>query len=409
MTEKTLVAEYQSSSSGKVYRVMRDPAGNLFCDCPGWRFKKGDQDRECKHTRLVSGAGPAIQKVVITETKKHGRYEPMLAEPGDPVDASGSGGAFLYEVKHDGVRALAYVTDGQVRLYGRRGAEYTAGFPELVEGLGCLPGVAVLDGEILCLDEQGQPDFARIQGRVHRQDALAVRLGVEKMPATFMAFDLLELNGVNLTAQGESVSLESRKDLLRRLLEAGGASASGLEIARQVARGRAVTIGYVEDHGDGVGLFAEQMALGREGIMAKRRQGLYHPGKRSADWLKIKGFTEDSFIACGLTSGTGWRKPYFGSVLLGKPNIATGGLRYVGSVGTGFDNAGLETFLARTVKLRSIRCPFLAKPNEPELMCYLEPRLVVDVKYQSLTPDGKLRFPVFMRVREEMTAKEVRP
>lgn len=395
MADKTLVAEYESSSSGKIYRVMRDPAGNLFCDCPAWRFKKTGQDRTCKHTQMAGEAAPAKRAALAEAKPKHGRYEPMLAEPGSVDDASGSGGAFLYEVKHDGVRALAYVTDGKVRLYGRRGAEYTAGFPELA-ALGSLPRAAVLDGEILCLDEQGQPDFARIQGRVHRQDALAVHLGVEKMPATFMAFDLLELNGVNLTATGQAVPLEQRKELLLRLLEASG--------PRKVD-----CIGYVEDQADGTVLFAEQMALGREGIMAKRRRGLYHPGKRSADWVKIKGVTEDSFIACGLTTGTGWRKPFFGSVLLGKPNSATGAIRYVGSVGTGFDNAALEGFLARTAKLRSIRCPFLAKPNEPELICYLEPLLVVDVKYQSLTPDGKLRFPVFMRVREELTAKEVRP
>ena len=199
-----------------------------------------------------------------------------------------------------------------------------------------------------------------------------------------MVFDVLRVNGVDLTASGQRVPLESRKALLARLLDPS-------------ARCRMV------EHvvGEGITFFQECISQGMEGIMAKDRQGLYHPGRRDPAWLKVKGVQEDSFVVCGYTVGEGWREGLFGALLLGKPE--GGGMRYCGSVGTGFTVAGLAEVQALVKELHTLECPFREAPYEPKLLSYLEPRVVVDVKYHEETPDGKLRFPVFIRVRRDLS------
>ena len=148
------------------------------------------------------------------------------------------------------------------------------------------------------------------------------------------------------------------------------------------------------------------MAQDIEGVMAKDRQGLYHPGARHKAWQKLKGLKEDSFIVCGYTAGEGWREGMFGALLLGKPDGA-GGLRYCGSVGTGFKVADLDEVQGMLTPLHTTQSPFAETPYEPNLLSYLDPRVVVDVKFHAETPDRKLRFPVYVRVRQDMSPEDV--
>lgn len=303
----------------------------------------------------------------------------MLAErASDPFDSPDH----LFEVKYDGARCLVQLLEGRTELFGRSGRKYTTIFPEVAQALEINAQNAVIDGEILCLGEDGEPDFRKLQQRVHRSKALAIRLGSQAIPATFFAFDLLQLNGRDLTANGVKLPLEQRKTLLEKVLDAGPHA-------------------RVVDHvvGEGVEFFGTVMQRGLEGVMGKERNGLYYPGQRHRAWLKVKGVIEDSFHILGYTWGEGWREDYFGALLLGQRD--GGGFRYCGSVGTGFDTRSLEQVLGAMRPFRTDQCPFRDAPHEPKLETYLRPGVVADVKYHEVTADGKLRFPVFLRLRLE--------
>jgi DNA ligase D-like protein (predicted ligase) len=312
----------------------------------------------------------------------------MLAETAkEPFDSPGH----LFEVKYDGARCIAYVEDGKVKLLARSGTDHTAGFPEFQDIHRQMNATqVVLDGELVVEDAEGRNNFPALQLRIHRMKPLAVRVASQGFPATYLVFDLLRVNGVDLTASGQRVPLERRKALLARLLDPS-------------ARCRMV------EHvvGEGIALFQECISQGMEGVMAKERQGLYYPGRRHPAWLKVKGVQEDSFVVGGYTQGEGWREGLFGALLLGKPD-AQGGLWYCGSVGSGFTVAGLAEVQALAKELHTLECPFPAAPYEPKLFSYLEPRVVVDVKYHAETPDGKLRFPVFIRVRRDLRPEDLR-
>lgn len=308
------------------------------------------------------------------------KIEPMLAEKGA---AAFDDDNYFWETKFDGVRCLAYIEDGRVTLLARSGADHTSTFPEL-QGLHQQVNAreAVLDGELV-VERGGDHDFRGIQSRIHRTKAVAIRMAAQALPATYMVFDVLRVNGQDLTANGQRIPLEMRKALQAKLVEPSD---------------RCRSVEYRV--GNGVDLFDEVIGTGLEGVMAKHRSGLYYPGTRHSDWLKIKGIKEDSFLVCGYTQGEGWRDGLLGALLLGK--VEGGVLRYCGSVGTGFKVADLAEICAQVQKWHTQECPFPKSPNEPKLFSYLEPRLVVDVKYHEQTTDGKLRFPVFLRLRPDL-------
>ena len=316
--------------------------------------------------------------------------QPMLAEKArEPFDSPGH----LYEVKYDGARCVAYVADGRVKLVARSGTDHTATFPEL-QGIHRQLNATevVLDGELVVEDGEGEGkhNFRALQSRIHRMKPLAVRVAAQSFPATYMVFDLLRVNGVDLTASGQRVPLEDRKALLSRLLDPSD---------------RCRMVEHVV--GEGIAFFQECIRQGMEGVMAKDRQGLYYPGKRHSAWLKVKGVQEESFVVCGYTVGEGWREGLFGALLLGRPD-GQGGLRYCGSVGSGFTVAGLAEVQELVKNLHTQACPFPDAPYEPKLFSYLEPRVVVEVKYHEQTPDGKLRFPVFLRVRRDLRLADLK-
>jgi bifunctional non-homologous end joining protein LigD len=287
---------------------------------------------------------------------------------------------WLFEIKWDGERSLAFIRDGKVELRARSGRDITKEYPELKAVVKQLNArQAVLDGEIVVLDADGRSDFAQIQPRFGvNNPALALQ---QTNPVTYYLFDLLYCDGFDL----RSVSLEKRKALLRTLLR----PSENIRYSDHIAE-------------KGAELFAIAKKTHLEGIIAKRRDSHYI-GKRSSSWLKFK-IVHDIDVVIG-----GWTTPrktrdHFGALLMGLYDGKA--LKYIGSVGTGFDNS----MLARTHKslddLAVAQAPFQTTPQLKETVHWVKPQLVARVKYGRWTNDKKLREPVFLGFQEDREARD---
>jgi DNA ligase D-like protein (predicted ligase) len=282
---------------------------------------------------------------------------------------------FIYELKWDGWRALAFIEDGTFRLVSRNGKDMTAQFPELSDIVSHIKtGPAVLDGEIVCLDENNRPSFNRLQQRMQTKKP-AVR---RTHPVNFIAFDLLYDKGRSVMNE----PLLNRKKRLSELLEP-------TELA-QVSE-------FVET--DGTAFFQATCDLGLEGIMAKEKHSLYLPGQRTPHWLKVKRVRESEFVIGGYSFG-GARKELFSSLLLGLYDNDQC-FTYVGSVGTGFSEAEAKTIYAELKSLHVEERSFVNTPDVKRLIHWCRPQLVCQVEYGEFTIDGKLRYPIFLRLRDD--------
>jgi bifunctional non-homologous end joining protein LigD len=300
----------------------------------------------------------------------------MLATPG-PLP---SGPGWAYEFKWDGVRALATIERGRLRLYARSGAEVTAAYPELAALAGVLEH-AVLDGEVVVMDAAGRPSFTALAERMHvREKGRAQRLAAS-LPVTYMIFDLLELDGLDLTSEPyerrrealEALHLPDRHWLVPPWFDDGAATLSA----------------------------AAEFAL--EGVVAKRLSSVYRPGVRSPDWIKYKHDYTDDFVVGGWKPGA----RAIGALLVGvmRPD---GGLDLRGRVGGGISAAKERALIAALRPLVTDRSPFVGDlPREDAKdATWVRPELVVEVRYGQLTPDGRLRFPRLERLRPDKTAAE---
>ncbi len=299
------------------------------------------------------------------------------------VEAPFSSADWLYEVKLDGYRVLANVRGGKVELVSRRGNSLTGDFPLIARALGSQPvRQAIFDAEVVGLDEQGRPSFQRLQNRG----------GGASLRMLLYVFDLLYLDGWDL----RQVPLEERKTLLRAALAPLG------------------PLQYVEHFDDGLRLFDAARELGLEGVVAKRRDSVYAAGERTRLWLKAKATRADDFVIAGYTEGEGRRQESFGSLLLGQYDQA-GTLRYVGNVGSGFDDRSLREVLDRLAPLVTGGSPF-AEPlpkghwrRRPRgSVTWVKPEVVAEVRYGERTDDRILRHAVFDRLREDKAAAEVK-
>ncbi|HEX2774144.1 MAG TPA: non-homologous end-joining DNA ligase [Micromonosporaceae bacterium] len=303
--------------------------------------------------------------------------KPMLAVTGELP----SGPAWAYEFKWDGVRAIAVIAGGATRLYARSGTEITAAYPELAS-LGKQVPDAVLDGEVVVLNDQGVPSFTALAERMHvRERSRAARLAAA-MPVTYMIFDLLRLGDTDLTGY----SYQDRRAALEEL---------GLGAARW-----AVPPVFP----DGPTTYAVAGDHGLEGVVAKRRTSVYRPGVRSPDWVKIKLEVTGDFVVGGWRPGA--RK--IGGMLVGVP-IAGGKLAYRGRVGGGIGSAAERELLKVLEPLRAGTSPFAGDvPREDARgAIWVRPEIVVEIKYGQRTPDGRLRFPRFLRLRPDKAPEEV--
>ncbi|MHB8846318.1 MAG: non-homologous end-joining DNA ligase [Nitrospirota bacterium] len=294
---------------------------------------------------------------------------PMFAsvarEPFDHPD-------WIYEVKWDGYRAVAEIRDATVSLYSRNGVSFNKRFSPVAEALRKYGSDAMLDGEIVVVDDQGLPDFQSLQ---HYQAGSGHLL--------YYVFDLLYFRGHDLTG----LPLVRRKEILQRTLP----SLPGVRFSDHVGR-------------EGVLFFKAAREKGLEGIIAKHSQSTYEPGSRTRQWMKVKTTQTQEGVIAGFTGPGGSRK-YFGSLVLGAYEGGT--LVSIGSVGSGFSAKDLQTIRERLDPLVRSECPFSAEPETNAQVTWVRPDLVCEVSLAGWTGDGSMRQPVFLRMREDKAAGDV--
>jgi bifunctional non-homologous end joining protein LigD len=307
-----------------------------------------------------------------------------------PMLASLAGGPFsrsdwIFEPKLDGYRIIASVRGGKITLMTRNGNDVTEKYKVLVPELKRQRASGlILDGEIIATDEKGKQCFQCLQDYL-KSAGRSERAADGAFPLIYYVFDILYLDGRDL----RGVPLRHRKELLKKILSPG-------DHVRLIA--------YFEK--DGAAVYKAAVENGLEGVVAKRFDSVYVSGKRSLDWLKVKATLSDEFIVGGY-SQTGKRAATFSSLLLGYYD-KKGRLVYAGHVGTGFDEKALSELKKRLDALRTGDSPFAGAPplNAPTI--WVKPRLVAEVRFAAWTKDGRLRVPVFMRLREDKAPGEVR-
>jgi bifunctional non-homologous end joining protein LigD len=310
--------------------------------------------------------------------KSSRRYAPMLATLAREVP---HGEEWLYEVKWDGYRAIAYVEGGDVELVSRNDNSLTERFESVAKAIGKATRTpnCVLDGEVCALDENGRATFSAMQ---------------QGKPGTrhiYVAFDLLEVEGEPII----ETPLESRRERLQQLLDK-----------------RNKTVQFSESFDDGDALFEAASQQGFEGILAKKRRSPYQPGRRSHDWVKVKAHNTEEFVIGGYTRGEGRRAGTFGALLLGVYDEGVDKLRYVGSVGTGFTEREIERLLKLLKPLETDEPPFDPVPKPPRVkkadIVWVKPKLVAQVEFVEWTHDRRLRAPSYEGLREDKSPVEVR-
>jgi bifunctional non-homologous end joining protein LigD len=307
--------------------------------------------------------------------KTHGRYSPMLATLAERLP---SGRGWLFEAKWDGYRTVTYMRNGDPELRTRKDQDYTERFAAVASQLprALRTSDCVLDGEVCAIDENGRTSFSAMQrgGR----------------PLVYYVFDLLELEGEPLI----QLPFTERRKRLKEILD---------------RRNKVVQLS--EAFEDGAALEQAAIEQGLEGVMAKRADSRYEPGKRSRDWLKVKpGKKRQEFIIVGYTKGKGRRENTLGSLVLA---VNRGGdLHYVGNVGTGFTEGEIERLVAKLRVLERATSSLAVVPKMPRVrkgdVLWVEPELVCEVEFVEWTHDGHLRAPSYQGLREDKLPRDVR-
>jgi bifunctional non-homologous end joining protein LigD len=313
------------------------------------------------------------------------RIVPMLARPAARVPAPEA--QWSFEVKWDGVRAIAYIQPGRLRLESRNLNEITEAYPEL-RGLLLASGMRelVLDGEIVAFDEHGRPSFERLQRRMHVTSASAVRRLMASHPVLYAIFDLLYVDGHSLM----DLPYSERRPRLEEL-ELSGPS------------------WRVPDAHPGAGskLLEATKRQGLEGVVAKRLDSCYEPGRRTGAWLKVKNTLRQELVIGGWLPGEGRRSERIGALLVGY--YEGGAFRHAGRVGTGFTDQVLQELGRRLAPLRRKTSPFISGPKLPREAVFVEPCLVIDVEFREWTAERVLRAPSYKGLREDKAPRDVVP
>jgi bifunctional non-homologous end joining protein LigD len=306
---------------------------------------------------------------------------PMLARTGEPFDSKDH----VFEVKWDGLRTLVFKRGDRIELQNRNLRDVTVSFPELADLKSSVGArTAILDGEAVVLGKNGTPDFGSLQNRFGVDDWKRAIVLSRTTPVTYVGFDLLHLNGIDLVSR----PLLERKERLKSILKEGPHLLFG---------------DHVEVHG--VRFFKEASKKGFEGVIAKDRRSPYLQGTRGSYWIKIKGIQTQDCVIVGYTKGEGFRASTFGSLV-----VAAHGpdrqLRHLTNVGGGFDNDTLVDLKRRLSKLERKSSVLVGPIDAPIPVTWVRPSLVCEVKYMSVTHEGKLRFPRFSRLRTDKVPED---
>ncbi|MES2775481.1 MAG: DNA ligase D [Bacteroidota bacterium] len=280
---------------------------------------------------------------------------------------------WIFEIKWDGYRAISDIKNGVVELYSRNGISFNDSYPVVYNELKKLKQEAVLDGEIVIINEAGKSDFQKLQ---HYEDNT-------QYPIQYYVFDLLKLNGQDTSG----LPLTDRKALLKKIIP------------------KNAVIKYSEHVlAKGIGFFNAARDNDLEGIMAKKADSEYHTGARTGEWLKIKHHKSDEVVIVGFTESTGSRS-YFGALVLAVKT--EDGLKYAGHTGSGFTDSMLKEVYGKLKPLTTKQSPFneVVKTNMP--VTWVKPKYVCEIKFTEWTNDGKMRHPIFLRMREDKTIKDV--
>jgi bifunctional non-homologous end joining protein LigD len=335
-------------------------------------------DPEADTRSVLQGPGDISSTEGAVRADMPAALEPMLATLGNSVP---SGSDWLYEVKWDGYRALCFVEGGKVRMVSRRGTKLDKQFATVASALAqsVKADTALIDGEVVALDENGNPSFQHLQNLTGFGTKPALK-GMAQPNLNFFAFDLLYLNGYDL----RKAALIDRRQLLMSIL-----------LPSEVVR-------YSEHFiGKGDELLKAVRAKGLEGIIAKQAQSRYE-SKRSASWIKIKVTCQQDFVICGYILGE--REP-FGALVLGY--FKDKKLMYAGNVGSGFTQQSLKAVGEKIKALLTKKAVLSDVPREIGEVTWLKPELVCAVKFTSWTKDDRLRAPVFLGMRTEVAPEEV--
>lgn len=305
------------------------------------------------------------------------------------VEEAPVGSDWMYEIKFDGFRTLALKEGKKVELLSRNKKSLNGRFPEIVEAIRALPcEKAIIDGEVVALDEEGRSSFQLLQ--------MADMPGQKRAPLCFYAFDLPNLEGKNL----QKLPLQQRKEMLQSLI---GEEAEPIRFSANI-------------HGDPQKLLAQIRKMRLEGFIAKDLQSEYEAGRRSGCWQKIKVANEQEFVIGGYTRPKGSRD-HFGAVVVGY--YEGDKLIFVSKVGSGFNQALLDLLFKKFQKLKTSNCPFANLPEkagfrgqgltagEMKKCTWVLPRLVCEIRFTEWTRDNHLRQPVFLGLREDKEASEV--
>lgn len=301
-----------------------------------------------------------------TNSKPLPELKPMLCSLAkEPFDKEG----FIYEPKFDGIRMLAFVQNGKCILKSRNAKDITGDYKEIANKLSRLKHECILDGELGALDEHGTPNFELWQQS---------KLGAKNIELVYFVFDLLYLDGENITAK----PLMERKKILKKILA------------------QSDQVQYVEEiKSSGIKAYEACLENGLEGIVAKVSNSVYESARRSANWIKVKSTQSSEYYIIGYSKGTGGRARTFGALHLGYFD-AKGNLQYAGKVGTGFNDSILKDLIKRMKPLITKTNPL--ESGGPRSAVFVEPKLVAEIKYAEKTRDGKLRAPVFLRLRDDL-------
>jgi bifunctional non-homologous end joining protein LigD len=333
--------------------------------------KKATQKKSPDRSRIISEIASTL--------------EPMYASVGQSVPGEG----WTFEPKYDGVRVLAFVTPGDVRLVTRNGKDKAAQFPEVVDALSALAKkkkkAYVLDGEIVALIGGEPGRFQELQSRMHVKETHIIARHRSSTPAALVLFDIL--------AAGDDVLLREpwTRRRARLLKEIGKSTGSQIRITESI-------------EGNGSKMLALAAKQGWEGIIAKKVDSVYEPGHRSRHWLKLKIEFRQEFVVGGFTEPRNSRQ-HIGALLLGYYDRDR--FIYVGHTGGGFTGAGLAEMYRKLAPLEVSKSPFEEVPKTNERAHWVKPKIVVEVKFNEWTGDGKLRQPIYLGTRDDKKASEV--